>query len=946
MAEPMMVGSKVPTLSERREAVRTTCPYCGVGCGVLVTREPGGAHSVQGDPEHPANFGRLCSKGAALVETLDVSDRLLAPRVAGRETDWDSALNLVATQLRQTIDEHGPDSVAFYVSGQLLTEDYYVANKFVKGWLGNANIDTNSRLCMASSVAGHKRAFGTDTVPGTYEDLELADLVVLVGSNLAWCHPVLFQRLQAAREARPCMRIVLIDPRRTATTELADLHLSLAPDSDIALFGGLLHALDEHGAIDTAFAEAHVDGFETALASVRGLDVDTVAALTALKPVELERFYALFSATDRVVSVYSQGVNQSARGTDTVNAIIDCHLATGRIGRPGMGPFSITGQPNAMGGREVGGLSNMLAAHVELGNARARARVQDFWGSPCIAEEPGPMAVELFERVRDGKIKAVWIMATNPVDSLPDADRVREALARCPFVVVSDVVEGSDTGAVADVLLPSAAWSEKDGTFTNSERRISRQRCFRAALDLAKPDWWQIAEVAKRLGCVDVNGRSAFDWFGPAEIFREHAALSVAAGSPDFDIGAAASLDDADYDALAPFQWPWHAGSAPGERRFFADGVFHTPSGRGRMWPIEVQPFIATPAVCTEDRTPGRRPTRTPTRTVILNTGRIRDQWHTMTRTGRVARLSSHLAEPFAEIAPVDADALGIGVADIVELASTSGKVRVRALVTDRQRPGSVFVPMHWSDAWASRARVDALVSRTVDPVSGQPASKSEPVKLARWGAVSYAFAVTGHRPEGLRTALADDYWALSPTATGWRIEIASTDSPALLLERLDALLVGAKYVDRAIERVSHDDCSAGLGRRLLLEGPRLAAAWFVGPAPVGLARRWLAERIGQQVTGTNARHRLLAGRPGDDLPDPGATVCACFDVGATTIKMAIAAEGNCTTVAKVGARTRAGTNCGSCRPEIRRMLEAESSLDHSLFVERPVLFDSPVVEV
>ena len=914
-------------------ATLTTCPYCGVGCGVVVERGVDGAHAVRGDAAHPANLGRLCSKGAALAETLDVSDRLLAPRVHGAETGWDEALDLVAERFRETIDRHGPDAVALYVSGQLLTEDYYVANKLVKGWLGNANIDTNSRLCMASSVAGHVRAFGTDTVPGSYEDLELADLVVLVGSNLAWCHPVLFQRLQAAREARPRMRIVLIDPRRTATAELADLHLAIRPDSDLALFGALLRALDAGGAIDRDFAAAHLDGLDEALDSVRGLDVAAAARLTGLEPSALDAFLELFVSTDRVVTLYSQGVNQGARGTDTVNAILDCHLAANRIGRPGCGPFSATGQPNAMGGREVGGLATTLAAHAALDDPAARTRVRDFWGSPRIADAPGPKAVELFERVRDGRVRAIWIMATNPVDSLPDADRVRAALATCPFVVVSDVVPDTDTAALAHVLLPSAAWSEKDGTVTNSERRISRQRAFRAPPGQARPDWWQLAELARRLGFERTDGAPAFEWAGPADVFREHAALSAAAGSADFDIGAAASLDDAGYDALAPFRWPWRGGAGaarrgPGDgRRFFADGAFHTANGRGRIWPIVVEP-AATAARPAGDG--GVRP-------LTLNTGRVRDQWHTMTRTGPVARLGTHLAEPFAELAPVDAAALGIGHADVVELSSATGAVRVRALLTDRQRPGSVFVPMHWSDAYASRARVDALVSRTVDPASGQPASKSEPVAARRWPAASFGFvalAAGPTRPRAVATAVAtarDDYRAASPIPGGWRLETASLDAPEPLLARLERACAGAPAgaaprdgVERTV--LGHDDPARGAGSRVLVENGVAVAAIFVAPGPVAVARRWVEGRIGEPLIDAGARRRLLAGRPGGDVPDPGPTVCACLDVGTRAIAAAIGGDGldvACGSVVAIGEATGAGTNCGSCRPEIGRMLAA-----------------------
>ncbi|TIW57226.1 MAG: nitrate reductase, partial [Mesorhizobium sp.] len=467
---------------------------------------------------------------------------------------------LVASTFSQTIAEHGPDAVAFYVSGQLLTEDYYVANKLMKGFVGSANIDTNSRLCMASSVAGHRRAFGSDTVPGCYEDLELADLIVLVGSNLAWCHPVLYQRIAAAREKRPGMKIVLVDPRRTMTADIADQHLAIAPDGDTALFSGVLAHLAKNDALDRAYIAEHTSGFEETLAAIASLDLAGIATATGLSEDELSHFYALFAATEKTVTVYSQGVNQSSQGTDKVNAIINCHLATGRIGKPGAGPFSVTGQPNAMGGREVGGLANMLAAHMEIENPAHRARVRRFWNAPAMAANPGLKAVDMFRAVADGRVKALWIMATNPVDSMPDADAVEAAIKACPFVVVSDVLASTDTVRHAHVSLPATAWGEKDGTVTNSERRISRQRAFLPAPGEARPDWWIVAEVAKRMGFAE-----AFAHAGPGEIFAEHAALSGYEndGARDFDIGAYAGINAEGYEDLAPFQWPAPALSSP-----------------------------------------------------------------------------------------------------------------------------------------------------------------------------------------------------------------------------------------------------------------------------------------------------------------------------------------------------------------------------------------------
>ncbi|WP_374631538.1 molybdopterin-dependent oxidoreductase [Ferrovibrio sp.] len=879
---------------------RSTCPYCGVGCGVLLRPTSEGGLDVRGDPEHPANRGRLCSKGAALGETIGLQDRLLHPQIHGRRAGWDEALNLVARRFAATIAAHGPDSVAFYLSGQLLTEDYYVANKLMKGFIGSGNIDTNSRLCMASAVAGHRRAFGSDTVPGVYEDIELADLVVLVGSNLAWCHPVLFQRLQAAKTARPELRVVVIDPRRTQTTRFADLHLPLLPGSDVALLNGLLHYLAGHGATDDAFVAAHVQGAEAALAEAAGFDISQVARLTGLTPDLLRQFYAWFAETPRVVTGFSMGVNQSSSGTDKVNAIINCHLLTGRIGKPGASPFSITGQPNAMGGREVGGLANLLAAHMEIETPAHRALVRDFWQARHLTEKPGLKAVEMFAALREGRIKAIWIGATNPVDSLPEADLVRAALQACPFVVVSDVTMASDSVAMGHVLLPAAAWGEKDGTVTNSERRISRQR---AALPLpgqARPDWWIFAQVAQRMGFAD-----AFDYPDAATIFREHAALSGLGndGSRDFDISALTELSSWAYDALPPLQWPLPRGAELSDtpKRFFGDGGFYTPDRRARM--------LALPYRAPTGNTDADYP-------LVLNTGRLRDQWHTMTRTGKAARLMAHIAEPFAELHPEDAAQLGIVPAGLVMVESPRGHVLVRALLSEDQQRGSVFVPLHWTDQLASRARVDALIAPHRDPFSGQPELKFTPVRARPYKAAWYGFAVLAQKP-----MMPDcDYWALAPAQAGWRLELAHDAMPADW-DGFARILFGLNSDDAML---AYHDRASGRVRLAAFRDGRLLGALFVAPEPVEVSRAWAAAQLERCDLSPAECLRLLAGRAGNDRPDQGAILCACHGVGVNPILRAIT-EAGCNSVAAVGVATKAGTNCGSCQGEIRKLLDANT---------------------
>jgi assimilatory nitrate reductase catalytic subunit len=845
---------------------KTTCPYCGVGCGVLASADG----TIKGDPDHPANFGRLCSKGTALGETIDLEGRLLSPKINGQDAEWDTALGLVATKFSDAILDHGPDSVAFYVSGQLLTEDYYVANKLMKGFIGSANIDTNSRLCMASSVAGHKRAFGSDTVPGTYKDLEEADLIVLVGSNLAWCHPVLHQRIAAAKSARPAMKVVNIDPRKTATSDLADTHLNVAPDGDVALFNGLLAHLAETNALDLAYVQDHVSGCLEAVNTARLTDpLDS-----GIDVAELAKFYDLWANTPKVVTIYSQGVNQSTSGTDKVNAIINCHLATGRIGKVGCGPFSVTGQPNAMGGREVGGLANMLANHLDIENVDHRGAVQAYWASPTICDSAGLKAVDLFQACADGKIKALWIMSTNPAASMPNADSVGAAIANVPFVAVSDIMAKTDTGDLADVLLPATGWGEKDGTVTNSERCISRQRAFLPAPGQARPDWQIISNVAALMGW-----ESAFTYASPIDIFAEYVGLSAATRKfgRDLDLSIFA---DADYANLIPTQWPAN------DKRFFADGKFFHVDGKARM-------LAVTPAatLCQVGLT--------------LNTGRNRDQWHTMTRTGKAPRLGPHLAEPYAALHPTDAAALNISAGDLVMLKTQQGRAILRSLVSDRATQGQVFAPMHWTKQQSINGTINSLIAPAVDPISGQPALKSGAIKAAKFEAAWYAFAASTSKP-----ILQGDYAAISRTTSGWQGEFAGIKAPE------DWGVFGHMVLNQPNGEISVLQDSASKTMRLAVhEGATLKALFFVGSQPIRLSRSHVTNLIGSNTSPLDA----MAGRGGADHVDAGTIICACMNVGINTINTAIAQGAH--TVEAVGASTCAGTNCGSCKPEISALL-------------------------
>jgi assimilatory nitrate reductase catalytic subunit len=854
--------------------IRTTCPYCGVGCGIVAGPDGRGGASIDGDKEHPANLGRLCSKGAALGETLSLEDRLLHPEIDGQRVSWDAALDTVASGFRDIIARHGPDAVAFYVSGQLLTEDYYAANKLIKGFLGTANIDTNSRLCMASSVAGHKRAFGSDTVPGLYEDFEAADLVVLVGSNLAWCHPVLFQRIEAARRARPQMKVVVIDPRRTETCDIADLHLALAPGSDVALFNALMAELKRRGVVARDFVDRHTSGLDAALAVAEAGDVGACGLAAA----DLATFFDWFASAEKTVTLYSQGVNQSSAGTDKVNAILNCHLLTGRIGRPGMGPFSITGQPNAMGGREVGALSNTLAAHMDFAPADVD-RVGRFWTASRMASKPGLKAVDLFEAIGQGEIKAVWIMATNPVASLPNADAVRAALQACELSVVSEAIRTTDTVDACKVRLPALAWAEKDGTVTNSERGISRQRPFLPPPGEARQDWWIVSQVARRLG-----HSQAFAWNGAADIFREHAALSAFEndGARDFDIGACAGLDDAAYETLRPFTW--------GRPRFFADGGFYHPDGRAR--------FIATAP---------RAPVNAPDleRPLSLNTGRVRDQWHTMTRTGKSTRLAGHRPEPTVEMNPRDARQRRLQDGDIADLASSWGRAALRVHISESVRPGEAFVPMHWTAQVSRAGRINAAVNPAVDPVSGQPELKHTPVEVRRLD-VKWHGTILARRP------------VMLPEMTYWT-RIKGAGFHAYLLAGEEPIAAARQKLSAAI-RASNPgpwlDGETGLGA-VIADG-QLEAAMVLGETRDETARDRLQPYMAMGRLAVEQRNALLHG---GDVADRGGEICACFGVSMATVTTAIA--DGAASLDAVAASTRAGSNCGSCRPEIRALIRA-----------------------
>ena len=842
--------------------IRTTCAYCGVGCGISAEVTGERAVTIRGDADHPANLGKLCSKGTHLGETVGLEGRLLHPMIGDKRASWDDALDEVAERMKACIAQHGPDSVAFYVSGQLLTEDYYVANKLMKGFIGSGNIDTNSRLCMASAVAAHNRAFGEDVVPCTYDDLDEADLILLVGSNTAWCHPVIWQRIEAARERRGT-KLVVIDPRRTETAEQADLHIPVAPDGDVALFTALIAELEQRGMTDTAFLGERCDvpeDFWSSMNRTSGIARDLFAQLVSL-----------VALSPRMVTLFSQGANQSVGGTDKGNAIINLHLATGRINQTGAGPFSITGQPNAMGGREVGGLANMLACHLGFSESE-RADVAAFWQTDRLCAGPGLKAVDMFRAVHDGRIKFLWVMATNPAVSMPDAGFVREALVRCPTVVVSDVIEDTDTGRFAHIRLPALAWGEKDGTVTNSERMISRQRALFAAPGETRADWQIVCDVAKRAGFAD-----AFDFASTAEVFREYAAMTVLADKhgKHLDLTRCAQMSDADYEAMEPARW---GGKHPLKSRF------PTQSGKARLVTI-FPPARQEP----DSRFPFR-----------LNTGRYRDQWHTMTRTGLSSTLSQHRREPLVEVHPDDAVQAGLSDGGLAEITTPYGQAVYKVAFSSGQRQGEIFVPMHWTDAMGSAGRTGKLAQPLHDPVSGQPGFKNTPACIEPLAPEWRAFMASTSKvcPDAL-------YWAQSRVKGGWLTELAG---------------VGAVNVERLLPsglRSEATDMKRGMRRIVVTDDQStLLAALFLTRSGQLPSREWIASRL--EASDTPATE-LLAGRPAIAPPDQGPIVCVCHGVGEKPIRVAI--EGGAADVKSVGDCTKAGTNCGSCRPAIARLI-------------------------
>lgn len=857
------------------ECIKTACPYCGVGCGVEKSQL-----GIVGDKSHPANQGSLCVKGSALAESLRMPSRLLYPKYQGTQISWQQATDLIADAYHNAMTKNGPDSTAMYVSGQLLTEDYYLANKFMKGIVGSANIDTNSRLCMSSAVVAHNRAFGEDVVPVNYQDIDDSELIVICGANTAWTHPVLFRRIQQARERNPDLKLVVIDPRKTVTAQQADLHLAIANDGDVLLFNGLLRHCIEQQSTNISFIEQYTEGSDALFEHVCSdeYSLDSLCDQLNLRPNQLSTFYQWFAKTKRTVTLFCQGVNQSEQGADKANSIINAHLATGKIGYSGAGPFSVTGQPNAMGGREVGGLANQLAVHRGF-DPESIKLISEFWQTDNLATRPGLKAIELFEAVERGDIQVIWIMATNPVVSMPDNVFIQRALQKCPLVIVSDVTHDSDITQYADLLLPAAGWGEKQGMVTNSERMLTRQRKFLPSKGEAKPDWKIIAEVGKKL-CERLDKPNAFDFKSESSVFREYAAMTGLNKDTPFllDLSKYAEISDEEYESWNPVQW--------GSSRPFADGKFSTENRKAR--------FVVTTAPLIKGES-----------SLWLNTGRQRDQWHTMTRTGHIAHLAATETEPTVYMNSLCASTLSIKEGQLVSLrGANQQRIVVKAGIDEGLTEQQLFMSMHWAGNYSKENQVNATLSRISDAHSGQPAFKSQSVDVKPLEAGAYGLYLGDQFTTG-------DYIYRSfqsEERTGiWRF--ASED----WLEKNKVNHIGGTNCQRRIVLDLTDGWLA-VGFDQAGDEKIIRSLLVISHKPIMASTSELARLIGSPLTFSTLLS--IAAQQ-----EPAELICSCFRVNSKQIN-AVLDSGECNSVAQLKSRLKCGTNCGSCLPQIEQLVQ------------------------
>jgi len=951
---------------------RSVCPYCGVGCGVIIQSQGNQITGIKGDPDHPANFGRLCTKGATLAHTTSAplarQTRLLVPQMrasrgtAPQPTNWATALDHATERLIAIVQQHGPDALGVYVSGQLLTEDYYVFNKLVKGLLGTNQIDTNSRLCMSSAVAGYKMTLGADSPPACYDDIHQAQTLFIAGSNTAWAHPILFRRVEDAKAANPAMKIIVADPRRTDTAAQADLHLPLQPGTDIALFHGLLHIMLWEGWVDAAYIDAHTSGFDALKAAVREFTPEHVSALCGLPKADLLTAARWLAGLDGAalagttgsapvstflgrdgrkraptLSLYCQGLNQSSSGSAKNAALINLHLATGQIGQVGAGPFSLTGQPNAMGGREVGGLANLLSAHRDLANPAHRAEVAALWGVPSVPEQPGRTAVEMFQAAADGEVKALWIICTNPAQSMPDQTTVRRALERAEFVIVQEAFATTATCAYADLLLPASTWGEKDGTVTNSERCISRMRAAVPAPvhpdfpdDGPRPDWLIAQQIGQRLEAVlRPRQPTIFPYSTVQQVWEEH---RESTRGRDLDItGLSYDL----LDSHGPQQWPSRAADVParlaaglalGQARLYEDGQFPTPDGRARFAAVAWQPLAEA---------------RVSAYPFSLNTGRLRDQWHGMSRTGTLGRLFGHVPEPVLQMHPQDMSRKGFVDGELVRVTSKRGSLLVPVQAGDELAVTQVFMAMHWGSEVLSGqgadgqplAGVNALTTSAYCPTSKQPEFKHAAVKVEKADLPWTLLALAWLPPESAHTARAQ-LVALMPQLafatcvpfgrerTGVLFRAAHAQSPGegLLCQVEAALGLDGEDILR------YADVKRGQRRavNLVQDGGQKQLEGFMLAGDTS-AQSWITTLLKDGLPAQQFGQALLA--PGATPPVPvvaaGHQVCTCFNVTDVAIQdfLSTCDAAPSDRLTALQGTLQCGTNCGSCIPQLQRLV-------------------------
>ncbi|RYX89177.1 MAG: nitrate reductase [Comamonadaceae bacterium] len=918
---------------------RSTCPYCGVGCGVIIESQGDQITGVRGDPDHPANFGRLCSKGSTLHLTashvVTQQSRLLHPmqraarKAVPQRIGWDAALDTAAQKFAQVIRDHGPDAVAFYISGQLLTEDYYVFNKLAKGLIGTNNVDTNSRLCMSSAVAGYKATLGADAPPACYDDLNHAQCLFITGSNTAFAHPILFRRIEDAKAANPAMKIIVCDPRRTDTAEIADLHLAIQPGTDVALYNGMLHLMLWEGWTRGDWIAAHTNGFDELKATVRDCTPEKTAQICGISKDDLLMAARLFATSASTLSLYCQGLNQATTGTDRNAALINLHLATAQIGRPGAGPFSLTGQPNAMGGREVGGLSNLLSAHRDMANPEHRAEVAALWGVPSVPATPGKSAVDMFKAVADGEIRALWIACTNPAQSMPDQALVRRALEQAELVVVQEAFSTTATCAYADLLLPASTWGEKTGTVTNSERRISRVRPAVEPAGEARHDWAIAVEFAQRLEAALRPGeKTLFPYPGDATNAADAGAEAIWKEHRESTRGRDLDITGIDWAMLeaAPRQWPYPQGALQGKARLYEDNVFPTADGRATFVNTVYRP-VAEP-----------REARYP---FSLATGRLRDQWHGMSRTGTVGRLFGHVAEPSIQMNPQDMARRMLKEGDLAYVTSKRGAIVVPVQASAEVGFSQAFIAMHWGEEFLSGcssagerlAGVNAVTSSAYCPTSKQPELKHTAVKIVKaelpWSVLGVAWlpddrALTVR--EALRPLMAAFPFAscvpFGRERTGVLFRAAAHEAPPDdMLARLESLLgLGGADALRYADRKKGQRRAARLAR--VADQAELQAFMLAGDTS---AEAWIKALLQEEMPAQAYGRLLLA--PGAKAPgavqSPGKQVCACFNVRdmAITGFLAGCAGTDDARLSSLQGALQCGTNCGSCVPELKRMV-------------------------